>query len=274
VELEDLIEKIKEKFPNTPIVRLKDLTKKIAGISKVRRGKEESRTFFDYAEISLVYKNKLDYFYIPESYIGHSPANPTSIRRQALNYHDLIISKRSQYHFNMGLIDKTYYPFKTIVGNNGMIRMEFDDDRKEDTPVYIMQYLKLPFVQKFIYKESAPSESTIYKSINLETLRNLPIPTFKECKGQYKDYVHSRLQDYASVHSIKEKLSYLSDYFNTLELKQDSNFPFNTNVQFSQEVETIHKNTQLLKDIENQIDMFIDKDAYKAHKDFIDSIPF
>ena len=274
MELEDLKEKLKEKFPNTPIVKLKDLTKKIAVISKVRRGKEENRTFFDYAEISLLYKNRLDYFYIPESYTGHPLANPTSIRRQALNYHDLIISKRSQYHFNMGLIDKTYDPFKTIVGNNGMIRVEFDADRKEDTPVYVMQYLKLPFIQKFIYKQSTPAESSTNNGISIETLQNLPIPAFEECNGQYKAYVHSRLQNYACLHSIREKVYYISDYFNNLELTQDSNFPFNTNVQFSQEVETLHDNAQLLRDIENQIDKFIDKDAYKAYQNFMDSIPF
>jgi len=274
VEVEDLKQKLEEKFPNTPIVRLKDLTKKIAGISKVRRGKEEYRTFYDYAEISFLYKNKLDYFYIPKSYEGHPPANPNSIRTQALNYHDLIIAKRSQYYFNMGLIDKSYDPFKTIVGNNGMIRVEFDADRKEDTPVYVMQYLKLPFVQEFIYKENSPSESSVYNSINLETLRNLPIPAFEECNGQYKDYVHSRLQDYASLHSIRDKIHYLSNYFNNLELTPNGNFPFNTNIEFSQEVESIHKNAQLLKDMENQIDQLIDKDAYKAYKDFEESIPF
>ena len=274
MEVEDLKQKLEEKFPNTPIVRLKDLTKKIAGISKVRRGKEEYRTFYDYAEISFLYKNKLDYFYIPKSYEGHPPANPNSIRTQALNYHDLIIAKRSQYYFNMGLIDKSYDPFKTVVGNNGMIRVEFDADRKEDTPVYVMQYLKLPFVQEFIYKENSPSESSVYNSISLETLRNLPIPAFEECNGQYKDYVHSRLQDYASLHSIRDKIHYLSDYFNNLELTPNGNFPFNTNIEFSQEVESIHKNAQLLKDMENRIDKFIDKDAYKALKDFEESIPF
>ena len=274
MELEDLKKILKEKFPDTPIVSLKDLTKKISVISKVRRGKEENRTFFDYAEISLLYKNELDYFYIPDSYTGHPPANPTSIRKQALNYHDLIISKRSQYHLNMGLVDKTPYPFKALVGNNGMIRVEFDDDRKEDTPIYVMQYLKLPFVQKFIYNDNTPSQSAVNKGISIATLENLPIPAFEECNGQYKEYVHSRLRDKACLISIREKINYMNGYFNNPKLMQHSNFPFNTNVEFSQEVETLHKNTQLLKDIETQIDTLIDKDTYKSYKDSLDAIPF
>ena len=278
MELEDFKKQLKEKFPNTPIIKLKDLTKKIAGISKVRRGKDENRSFFDYAEISLLYINSLGYFYIPSCYRGHPPANPTSIRKQALNYHDLIISKRSNYFINMGLIEKEPYPFKAIVGNNGMIRVEFDDNRKEDTPLYVMQYLKLPFVQKFIYADSTISQTSTSpsttNSISVHTLENLPIPAFQECNGQYKDYVLSRLQDNARLLSITKKIRYIHNNFDILNLSQNSNFPFNTNIQFSQEVERLHKNAQLFKDIEDQIDRFIDKDAYQAYIDFEESIPF
>jgi len=72
---------LKEKFPNKEIVKLEDLTYKIAGISKVRYG--DNCRDNDYDEISLNYINEYGTIYVPDNSKDSALANHTALENQS-----------------------------------------------------------------------------------------------------------------------------------------------------------------------------------------------
>jgi len=258
-----------EYFGVRSIVTLKDLTKKIATISKVRVGKHENRTVTDYAEISLQNIDNLGYVYIPKEYKGHPPANHTSIKKQALNYNDIILSFRSIFSQNIALVNKSYDEYSAIVGNNSMIRMEFDEDRREDTPIYVYHFLKLPFVHNIL-----KSLCRVDKSLNLDAsmflspsiLETLPIPIFYEGDGAYKEYIHTRLSILDTFDSIEGHISFLKDNLKDLTLgcrEHDSSGL----ITFSSQAEKAHLIIDVIKEFEKKLESIIEPDTFKEYQE-------
>ncbi len=172
-KLEELLGK---KFPNVEITTIKNLTKKVATISKVRVGKEETRKYRDYDEISLNNIDELGYIYVPDTDKQLEPASNKSIQKQALNHCDLIMLLRGKIG-KIGMIGEKYK--RTIVGNTSMIRIQFTDKQKENhNPRYIMEYLSLPFVKEYIDTFIPSSGSANRRILNSEVIANLPIPVF------------------------------------------------------------------------------------------------
>ena len=199
------LEKIlKEKFPNKEIVKLRDLTHKIAGISKIRYG--DNCTDNNYDEISLNYIDAYGRIYIPENQKDSAPANATALTNQALNTGDLIILHRGKVG-KMGIVGDRYK--RRIVGNNSMIRIQFDKTRKVDTPWFVMQYLQLPYVKEYIDTYIPSSGSTKRKILNPEILSNIPIPLFEECDGQYRELLFKRKGLYLQANEFNLKIQEL-----------------------------------------------------------------
>ncbi|MCX6075500.1 MAG: hypothetical protein NTW78_01285 [Campylobacterales bacterium] len=147
-------EELQKLFPNTKIIKLGDITTKIATISKVRVG--QTRTFSEYDEISL---NDLDAYgviTVPEipKYLG--PANASSISSQRLCEGDLVLTHRGSV-FKVGLVGSEYK--KVIVGNNSMIRIQFPHAR-----------IKSPVAQK---RERFSAQPTYLNSLYLSLMRRI-----------------------------------------------------------------------------------------------------
>jgi len=212
---------LKEKFPNKEIVKLEDLTYKIAGISKVRYG--DNCRDNDYDEISLNYINEYGTIYVPDNSKDSALANHTALENQSLAEGDLIILHRGKIG-KMGIIGDSYK--RRIVGNNSMIRIQFDKNRKVDTPWFVMQYLQLPYVREYIDTYIPSSGSISRKILNPEVLSNLPIPIFNECDGKYKELLFTRKELYLQASRFNEKLQDAMSIYKDL---QDSSVDVVTN---------------------------------------------
>lgn len=201
-----------EKFPNKKIVKLKDFTSKIAIIPKVRYG--NNRTDDDYDEISLNYVDEYGVIYIPDNYKNLGPANATTLANQVLRESDLIIIHRGKIG-KMGIVGNQYK--RRIVGNNSMIRLQFKNDRREDTPWFVMQYLQLPYVKEYINTYIPSSGSSKRKILNPEVLSNLPIPLFEEMGGRYKSLLHTQKALKSLANNIQQKSIELIKIYDSLE---------------------------------------------------------
>lgn len=182
------LEKIlKKEFPNCKIVKLMDITTKIAGISKVRVGKV--RTYTNYDEVSLNYIDEYGVVYIPQNHKEAAPANATAMRTQILQEGDLVMTQRGQVG-KVGLIGRSYK--RPIVGNNSMIRIQFPNNKREDTPLFVQTYLQLPYVRKYLDNQITRG-SVDRKILSSASLSELPIPMFKETKGLFHDFLYTRM---------------------------------------------------------------------------------
>ncbi len=174
--------RLKELFANAKIIKLGDITTKIATISKVRVG--QTRTFSEYDEISLNDLDEYGVITVPEipKYLG--PANASSISSQRLREGDLVLTHRGSV-FKVGLVGSEYK--KVIVGNNSMIRIQFPHARCKYTSRYVQAYLQLPFVKEYLNNQitCGSKERKILSSANLS---ELPIPEFDE-KNQTFDFL-------------------------------------------------------------------------------------
>ena len=174
--------KLKELFANAKIVTLKEMTTKIATISKVRVG--QTRTFVAYDEISL---NDLDAYGVitvaaVPKYLG--PANASAISSQSLREGDLVLTHRGSV-FKVGLVGSAYK--NVIVGNNSMIRIQFPHAKHKSTPRYVQAYLQLPFVKEYLDSQITCG-SKERKILSAANLAQLPIPEFDE-KSQLFDFL-------------------------------------------------------------------------------------
>jgi len=148
---EQLNKKLLEEFKDIKILKLKDITKKIAIISKVRVTKKRECTNYD--EVSLNYIDKYGVVYIPEGFINQGPASLTAINTQALHYGDLVLNQRTA-KMKVGFIGDNYK--KVIIGNNSMIRVQFNDS-SIDTARFVQLYLQLPYVLEYLNEQAGSS---------------------------------------------------------------------------------------------------------------------
>jgi len=146
-----LSKKLAKEFKSTKIVKLKDITKKIAIVSKVRVTKKRECTNYD--EISLNHIDEYGVVYIPDGFINQGPASLTAINAQALHYGDLVLNQRTA-KMKVGFIGKNYK--KTIIGNNSMIRVQFNND-SIDTARFVQLYLQLPYVLEYLNEQAGGS---------------------------------------------------------------------------------------------------------------------
>lgn len=172
-KLKDIITK---SFPNTKIVTLGDLTKSIAKVSNVR---VRDCTVEHYYELGVDAINDEGILKIPSNPKKYSAANESAIASQRLHKGDLIFGYRGKMG-KIGLVaDEFDIP---VVTNNGMIRITFEDDKLEDTPLYVQTYLKSNLIKTYL--NSMLEEKSGGKNVlNVKTVATLPIPYFEEFAG-------------------------------------------------------------------------------------------
>lgn len=184
--LEDIL---KEEFPQAKIVRLGDITKKIAGISKVRLGK--NRTYTNYDEISLNNIDEYGIVFIPDNPKELGPAYIGAIESQSLNPGDIVLTQRGTVG-KVGLIGENYK--RVIVGNNSMIRIQFDKKSREDLPAYVQAYLQLPLIREYFNIQLSCSISD-RKILSAQWLSDLPIPIFdQDAEFDFRELIYNRIE--------------------------------------------------------------------------------
>lgn len=174
---EQLLQKLSQEFNSANIVILRDLTKKIAIISKVRIGDKKKRDYTEYDEISLYNIDPYGVVYIPEDAKRPEPANYTSVVNQTLRYGDLVLNQRTS-KMKVGFIGKEESYQRRIVGNNSMIRIQFHN-RSIDTARFVQLYLQLPYVLEYLNALPSCSKSD-RKILSSTQLQELPIPEYIE----------------------------------------------------------------------------------------------
>jgi len=206
---------LKEKFPSNKIITLEEMVGHIGGTSKVRVGQE--RKFQDYAEISFKHINYKDLFYIPEDYKTPPPANRQVVTKQQLYINDILLPRRFSIG-KVGIISQELLnKYPTVVGHNNMIRIQFQENDLQDIPIYVLEYLKLPFVREYIDSQikmiDEKEEPRTPNLLRASIIKELPIPEFKEHNGEYKDYVYSYLNTQNQLLKLHNKLDTLLEQF-------------------------------------------------------------
>lgn len=198
---------LKKEFPSCEIVKLKDITIKIAGISKVRIG--DVRTYTDYDEISLNYIDEYGVVYIPQNYKEAAPANANAMKNQILQEGDLVMTQRGNVG-KVGLICSGYK--KPIVGNNSMIRIQFPHNKRKDTPLFVQTYLQLPYVREYLDNQITCG-SVERKILSSASLAELPIPLFKETGGLFQEFLYTRMELSLEATRFKRDLDELIELY-------------------------------------------------------------
>lgn len=184
--LKHLLSRLTQDFGSAKVVTLADITRKIAIISKVRVTK--NRTFKEYDEISLNNIDEYGVVYIIADAKEQDGASPTAIKTQSLKYGDLVLNQRTS-KMKVGFIDKAQKYKQAIVGNNSMIRVEFEDGQI-DTARYVQLYLQLPYVLEYLNTlivcskgDGKGNDNKSNRQILSSTqLQALPIPKYVESK--------------------------------------------------------------------------------------------
>ena len=205
INLKSELEKL---FADRPIVTLKEMTQKIALISKVRISKK--RTFSDYDEISLNNIDAHGCVYVAENAKQYAPANEQSIQTQSLHPHDIIMHHRGKVS-KIARVGNNYK--RAIVGNNSMIRIQFSckypNKYEEQLSYYVFMYLQHPLVLEYINNFVAPAETpegSKRKFVTAQFLENLPIPALsdEELENKLTLLAPFVLQRMDLLHSAKE----------------------------------------------------------------------
>jgi len=179
----------------------------------------------------------------------------------------------------MGLIKRSYDNYSSVVGNNSMMRIEFEDDRNKDTPIYVMHYLKLEFVKDFIDSQRLIEESSDSKSVGQKTfltvsiLEELPIPIFYESNGEYRDYIHSRLSVLDTFESIRHKILFLEDNLKKLNF-QEGSISLSKSITFSSQAERTYQLAEKLNEFEEMLEEIIEPETFYTYEKEQAKLPF
>ena len=249
----DLQEKLQEEFSDVEIVTLKDLTKKIAVISKVRVGKE--RSVREYHEVTLSDVDAYGIIRVVENKKRPAPANSSAIVSQRLHKSDLLVSYRGM-DIKVGRIDREYRV--PVVSNNSAIRIQFDyeyEEEREEVSIFVQNYLQLPYVKEYIdSREQTPD--TNRKLLSPTFLADLPIPLFESRDYDFKDFINTRLEMLESANEMMRKMQQLLKKFENYKDEgvslylSDQNFSSNIALKDKELLEELNYTISLLSKYE------------------------
>jgi hypothetical protein len=169
---------LEQEFPKSKQVSLRDM---VASVSKVSNVRVRTRTVEEYYELGIDDVNEAGVLVVPEQPKKFAPANASAIESQRLHRGDLIFGYRGKMG-KVGLVDDEFDV--PVVTNNGMIRIRFPEDRREDTPRYVQTYLETPLIRTFL--DSMLEDRNGVKVLDVKTIESLPIPYFDEMAGVAK----------------------------------------------------------------------------------------
>ena len=161
---------LSEHYGEENIVSLREMVEKVSKISKIH-----VRVCNDtnYDEITLKGVDGDGIVKIITD-TEHKPANSSALERQRLHKGDLVFNYRGKIA-TVGLINHEHD--KPLVGNHGMMKITFAQERKEDTPKYVQTYLQTNLIKTFLF--SVMENNTL----STELIYSLPIPKFEEIGG-------------------------------------------------------------------------------------------
>ncbi len=105
------------------------------------------------------------------------PANASALERQRLHQGDLVFGHRGKMG-KIGLVSIEHD--KPLIGNHGMMRISFNDDRTIETSKYVLKYLQTRYISSYI--DINKTQSSI-STISANFIKSLPIPYFEEFEG-------------------------------------------------------------------------------------------
>lgn len=152
------------------LVPLRDLTDKIVKISKVHVRECEVT---DYDEISLTDMDNDGVVKIVDDSQKKS-ANASALERQRLHKGDLVFTYRGKIG-KIGRVDHEHE--RPLIGNHGMMKIMFHEDKREDMPKYIQAYLQTNLIKTFL------AETMEDRQLTPELIGGLPIPFFESMEG-------------------------------------------------------------------------------------------
>ena len=156
----------------THIVTLGDWIEKVGALLKVHvRVCEES----DYDEISLNDIDEDGKINVVEANL--KPANASAIQRQRLHAGDLLFGYRGKMG-KIGIVLEEHH--RPLVGNHGMMRISFKENRSIETSMYVQEYLQSILISSYITSIIGNNQ------ITAELISSLPIPNFNEMEGTSK----------------------------------------------------------------------------------------
>ena len=201
----DALKKILEQeFPLDKLVTLQEMVERVSKVSNVRV--RADRTVEDYYELGIDDVNEEGVLVVPDNPKKFKPANASAIESQRLHRGDLIFGYRGKMG-KVGLIDDEFNI--PVVTNNGMIRIRFSDDRRDETPRYIQTYLESPLIRTFL--DSMLEDRNGVKMLSVETIEALPIPYFGEMLGitKFSTLVNRRKSITLAVRAVIEEAELL-----------------------------------------------------------------
>ena len=206
----DLKMRLIKEFPNSRIVKLKDLTKKIAVVAKVRIGKR--RDVHNYREVTLTDMD--EYGVVVPDFSKKRPvaANASAIASQRLHKNDLLVSYRGT-DIKVGRIDREYD--EPIVGNTSVIRIRFehkDEKMEEELSIFVQNYLQLPYVKEYIANRPQSCESG-RKILSPLFLGNIPIPRYEQKVIPLKELATKRLETFVEARESLRFMQEISERF-------------------------------------------------------------
>jgi len=162
--------KLADYYGKENITTIGKLAHKISKLSKVH---VRTCDITEYDEISLQDMDSTCIVKIVQD-SDKKPVNASALERQRLHKGDIVFSYRGKLG-KIGLVEEEH-PIP-LIGNHGMMRIAFDDDRKEDTPRYVQTYLQTPLIKSFVDMMLEDNQITV------SLLESLPIPMFNEMEG-------------------------------------------------------------------------------------------
>ncbi len=206
-----LVKILEQEFPRDKLVSLGEMTESISKVSNVRVREGEVEEYYELGINDISDEGVLT---IPENPKKLAPANESAIKSQGLHGGDLIFGYRGKMG-KVGLVDGEFGV--PVVTNNGMMRIRFHEERRDETPRYIQTYLESPLIQSFL--NSMLEDRGKVKVLNVETIKALPIPYFQEMGGvsQFTTLIDRRRQATLSVSKIIDEAQILLEKRKELE---------------------------------------------------------
>ncbi len=198
-----LVKMLEQEFPKDKLVRLGEMTESISKVSNVR---VRDRKVEEYYELGIDDINDEGVLTVPQNPKKFAPANESAIKSQRLHRGDLIFGYRGKMG-RVGLINDEFEV--PVVTNNGMIRIRFPEERRDETPRYVQTYLESPLIQSFL--NNMLEDRGKVKVLSVGMIEALPIPNFQEMGGvaQFTTLIDRRRQATLSVSKIIDEAKIL-----------------------------------------------------------------
>jgi len=177
MKLSILEDKLKEAMSESTFVKLGAWTDKISKISKVNVRKQEEVA---YKEVSMHNVDDDGFIVIPDKPVIKK-ANLTALETQRLHQGDLVFGYRGKVGKIALVGEESDVP---LIGSHSMMKIVFSDDRRNETPRYVQEYLQKELIRSYLNSMLVDKKGVLV--LEEEVLETLPIPMNYELDGMSK----------------------------------------------------------------------------------------